>query len=168
MTPQLPGSLRWMWAFSCSIAECYRFMTIPPATRNLLTGTSLDGVVHGLIRISGINMEKLWQSLTFMSGLLSNANIREAKTPMILACQIECHRPLQKLITNPENEQKPLWQIKNEAWIPKMLIYIYIIYIYMQIQKCMYIHNHIYIFTRTNKNSTYLEVDVKTLLIRIF
>ena len=49
----------------------------------------------------------------FMSGLLSNANIREAKTPMILACQIECHRPLQKLITNPEDE---LTALTNQEW----------------------------------------------------
>ena len=68
----------------------------------------------------------------FMSGLLSNANIREAKTPMILACQIECHRPLQKLITNPEDEKKTLSQIKNEAWIPKIYIYMYL-FIYLPV-----------------------------------
>ena len=68
----------------------------------------------------------------FMSGLLSNANIREAKTPMILACQIECHRPLQKLITNPEDEKKTLSQIKNEAWIPNIYIYMYL-FIYLPV-----------------------------------
>lgn len=69
----------------------------------------------------------------FMSGLLSNANIREAKTPMILACQIECHRPLQKLITNPEDEKKNAFT--NQEWsLDSKDIYIYMfLFIYLPV-----------------------------------
>ena len=71
---------------------------------------------------------------------------------------------LQKLITNPQDEKKKtLSQIKNEAWNAKMYIYIYI-YTYVDPKTYVYI----YIYTKTNKNCTYLEVDVKTLLIRTF
>lgn len=78
----------------------------------------------------------------FMSGLLSNANIREAKTPMILACQIECHRPLQKLITNPEDEKKKRFHKSRMKLGFQRYIYIcFYLFIYLCRSKnvCIYV-----------------------------